>query len=75
MAIRESRACIGLIALYPHVIQDDPAATPESGEPTRAPQPTYIPNKEGIRLQLPDDVQMLVRLKVLCGRPQVRVLS
>ena len=70
MAIRVSRACIGWIALYPHAIQDDPAATPERGEP----QPTYIPNREGIRLQLPDDVQMLIRLKVLCGASQVRVL-
>ena len=75
MAIRESRACIVWIALYPHATQDDPAATPECGEPARAPQPTYIPNKDGVRLQLPDDVQMLIRLKVLCGVSQVRVLS
>ena len=71
MAIRESRACIVWIALYPHATQDDPAATPD----LREPQPTYIPNREGIRLQLPDDVQMLVRLKVLRGASQVRVLS
>ena len=70
MVISVSRACIVWSDLYPHVIQDDPATTPVRDEP----QPTYIPNSEGIRLQLPDDVQMLIRLKVLCGASQVRVL-
>ena len=57
--------------LYTYVTQADPVATPPGAEP----KPTYVPNADGVRLPLPDDVQMAVRLRILGHDIRVRLPS
>ena len=66
-----SHARIMWMDLYAYVTQADPAATPTGEDP----KPVYVPNADGVRLELPDDVQMCVRLRILGDATRVRIPS